>query len=117
MGTNNGRMMMGPGMKAGGPGGHPGHHRPAGGDLVHRQDDSEESGVGHEEDEEVQQLIVELLSNITTPRVSEILATSALLKWGPPLKDPTDPKFENTLDHITEDSDFSYEVIFAAVNF
>ena len=76
------------------------------------QDDSEESGVGHEEDEEVQQLIIELLSNITTPRVSEILATSALLKWGPPLKDPTDPKFENTLDHITEDSDFSYEVRF-----
>ena len=68
--------------------------------------------MGHEEDEEVQQLIIELLSNITTPRVSEILATSALLKWGPPLKDPTDPKFENTLDHITEDSDFSYEVRF-----
>ena len=33
------------------------------------QDDSEESGVGHEEDEEMQQLLVELLSLIRTPKV------------------------------------------------
>ena len=36
------------------------------------QDDSEESGVGHEEDEEMQQLLVELLSLIRTPKVSII---------------------------------------------
>ena len=34
-----------------------------------RHEDSEESGVGHEEEEEIQQLIVELLSNMRTPRV------------------------------------------------
>ena len=36
------------------------------------QDDSEESGVGHEEDEEMQQLLVELLSLIRTPKVKYI---------------------------------------------
>ena len=34
-----------------------------------RHEDSEESGVGHEEEEEIQQLIIELLSNMRTPRV------------------------------------------------
>ena len=76
-----------------------------------QQEDSEESGVGHEEEEEIQQLIIELLSNISTPKVSEVSATSALLKWGPPAKDAADPKFE-ALDHINEDSDFQYEVSF-----
>lgn len=37
-----------------------------------RHDDSEESGVGHEEEEEMQQLLVELLSNMRTPRVRVI---------------------------------------------
>ena len=37
------------------------------------QDDSEESGVGHEEDEEMQQLLVELLSLIRTPKVYKML--------------------------------------------
>jgi hypothetical protein len=35
-----------------------------------QHDDSEESGVGHEEEEEIQQLLIELLSNIKTPKVS-----------------------------------------------
>ena len=74
-----------------------------------QQEDSEESGVGHEEEEEIQQLLIELLSNIRTPKVSEVKATSALLKWAPPVKEQGDPKFE-ALDHITEDSDFRYEV-------
>jgi hypothetical protein len=37
-----------------------------------RHDDSEESGVGHEEEEEMQQILVEFLSNITTPKVNQI---------------------------------------------
>ena len=74
-----------------------------------QHEDSEESGVGHEEEEEIQQLIIELLSNIGTPKVSEIVSTSAVLKWSPPVKDQGDPKFE-ALDHITEESEFKYEV-------
>lgn len=75
------------------------------------QDDSEESGVGHEDDEEMQQLLVELLSNIRTPKVSEIQARIALLKWGPPVRDQGDggAKFE-PLEHIT-DAEFRYEVL------
>ena len=64
---------------------HGGHHKLGGGGGGHhggggvkglvsldpaRHDDSEESGVGHEEDEEMQQLLLELLSNTRTPKVS-----------------------------------------------
>ena len=38
-------------------------------DSQRQQEDSEESGVGHEEEEEIQQLLLELLSNIRTPKV------------------------------------------------
>jgi hypothetical protein len=40
--------------------------------------------------------------------VSEIEARSALLKWGPPVREPGDPKFE-ALEHIL-DVMFRYEV-------
>ena len=39
-------------------------------------------------------------------QVSEVQATSALLKWGPPVRE--DAKFDG-LDHITDES-FRYEV-------
>ena len=42
-------------------------------------------------------------------QVSEIEARSALLKWGPPVRDQADPKFE-ALEHIL-DVMFRYEVI------
>ena len=42
-------------------------------DSPSRHDDSEESGVGHEEEDEINQLLVELLSNIRTPRVCNVL--------------------------------------------
>ena len=114
-----------------------------------RHEDSEESGVGHEEDEEMQQLLLELLSNMRTPKVhvqfwekkskmdsavqpfpvywtgkpffantfplylflkvSEILARSALLQWGPPLREGEGTKFDS-LEPISE-SDFRYEVL------
>lgn len=41
-------------------------------------------------------------------QVSEIEARSALLKWGPPVRDQADPKFE-ALEHIV-DAVFRYEV-------
>ena len=52
---------------SGGGGGGGGVHAHA--DSPSRHDDSEESGVGHEEEDEMNQLLVELLSNIRTPRV------------------------------------------------
>jgi hypothetical protein len=42
-----------------------------------QNDDSEESGVGHEEEEEIQQLLIELLSNIKTPKVSHSISGAA----------------------------------------
>ena len=43
-----------------------------------QNDDSEESGVGHEEEEEIQQLLIELLSNIKTPKVSQLTNRGAV---------------------------------------
>lgn len=41
--------------------------------------------------------------------MSEVLARSAHLQWGPPVRDPSDPKFE-ALEPIP-DSDYRYEVL------
>ena len=60
----------------------------------------------------MQDLLVKFLSLIRTPKVTEIEGRSALLKWGPPVRDQldqgTNAKFES-LEHISE-SDFRYEV-------
>ena len=50
-------------------------------DSPSRHDDSEESGVGHEEEDEINQLLVELLSNIRTPRVIDLSSFSASVQW------------------------------------
>jgi hypothetical protein len=58
-------------------------------------------------------VLVELLSNIRTPKVSDMQARSALLQWGPPQRDTGGPdggsKFDS-LDPIPE-SEFRYEVL------
>lgn len=74
-------------------------------------DDSEESGIGieHDEDQEDKQLLLEILSNIRTPTVPEIRARNALLVWNPPVCEPGDPKFDS-LKPIPE-SDLEYEVL------
>eukprot|EP00095_Tigriopus_kingsejongensis_P003703 maker-scaffold382_size189932-snap-gene-0.26 protein:Tk03703 transcript:maker-scaffold382_size189932-snap-gene-0.26-mRNA-1 annotation:"fibronectin type-iii domain-containing protein 3a" len=74
-----------------------------------RHEDSEESGVGHEEEEEIQQLLEELLSNIRTPKVSDITARSTLLNWGPPIREGEGSKFD-ALEPISE-SEYRYEVL------
>ena len=72
------------------------------------------SGIGssNSEGEEMQDLLVKYLSLIRTPEVTKIEGRSALLKWGPPVRDQhdqgTNAKFE-PLEHISE-SDFRYEV-------
>ncbi|XP_059082249.1 fibronectin type-III domain-containing protein 3A-like isoform X2 [Tigriopus californicus] len=74
-----------------------------------RHEDSEESGVGHEEEEEIQQLLVELLSNVRTPKVSDINARSVLLNWGLPIREGEGSKFD-ALEPIPE-SEYRYEVL------
>ena len=56
----------------------------------------------------MQQLLVELLSLIRTPKVTEIEGRSAMLTWGPPIRDQGDggAKFES-LEHIN-DAEFRY---------
>jgi hypothetical protein len=66
-------------------------------------------GIEHEEDQEENGLYLEILSNIRTPRVSEIRDRLALLVWSPPVCEPGDPKFEG-LKPI-EDADLEYEVL------
>jgi hypothetical protein len=52
-------------------------------------------GIEHEEDQEENGLYLEILSNIRTPRVSEIRDRLALLVWSPPLcSEPGDPRFD-----------------------
>jgi len=74
-------------------------------------DDSDESGIGinNDEDQEEKQLLLEILSNIRTPTVPEIRARSALLVWSPPVCEPGDPKFDS-LKPIP-DTDLEYEVL------
>ena len=74
-------------------------------------DDSDESGIGinNDEDQEEKQLLLEILSNIRTPTVPEIRARSALLVWSPPACEPGDPKFDS-VKPIPE-SDLEYEVL------
>ena len=74
----------------------------------HTARDSEESGIGHEEDQEETQLLLEILSNIHTPRVPEVLARSALLVWSPPVRE-NEPELE-VVEPIP-DSDLEYEVL------
>ena len=66
-------------------------------------------GIEHEEDQEENGLYLEILSNIRTPRVSEIRDRMALLVWSPPVSEPGDPKFEG-LKPI-EEADLEYEVL------
>jgi len=74
-------------------------------------DDSEESGIGieHDEDQEEKELYIEILSNIRTPKVPEINDTWALLVWTPPFSEPGDQKFENIKPIAT--TDLEYEVL------
>lgn len=74
-------------------------------------DDSDESGIGinNDEDQEEKQLLLEILSNIRTPSVPEIRARSALLVWSRPVCEAGDSKFD-TLKPIPE-SDLEYEVL------
>merc|ERR1719347_2231000 len=74
-------------------------------------DDSDESGIGinNDEDQEEKQLLLEILSNIRTPTVPEIRARSALLVWSQPVCETGDPKFDS-LKPIPE-TDLEYEVL------
>ena len=74
-------------------------------------DDSDESGIGinNDEDQEEKQLLLEILSNIRTPGVPEIRARSALLVWSPPTMEPGDAKFDSVKP--IPDSDLEYEVL------
>ena len=74
-------------------------------------DDSDESGIGinNDEDQEEKQLLLEILSNIRSPTVPEIQARSALLVWSPPACEPGDTKFDS-VKPIPE-SDLEYEVL------
>lgn len=77
-------------------------------EVQHTARDSEESGIGHEEDQEETNLLLEVLSNIHTPRVPEVLARSALLVWSPPVRE-NEPELE-VVEPIP-DSDLEYEVL------
>ena len=74
-------------------------------------DDSDESGIGinNDEDQEEAKLLLEILSNIRTPTVPEIRARSALLVWSPPASEPGESKFDG-LKPIP-DCDLEYEVL------
>merc|ERR1719228_2377776 len=74
-------------------------------------DDSEESGIGieHDEDQEEKQLLLEILSNIRTPTVTEIRARAVLLVWSPPVSESGDPRFDK-VPPIPE-QDLEYEVL------
>jgi len=77
-------------------------------------DDSEESGIGieHDEDQEEKELYIEILSNIRTPKVPEINTTWALLAWTPPACEPDSnqpARFENIKP--ISDTDLEYEVL------
>jgi hypothetical protein len=74
--------------------------------------DSEESGIGIDEDQEdreKKQLLLEILSNIRTPTVTEIRARAVLLVWSPPVSESGDPRFDK-VDPIP-DQDLEYEVL------
>ena len=73
-------------------------------------DDSDESGIGinNDEDQEEKQLLLEILSNIRTPSVPEIMARSALLVWSRPMIEPGDTKFDGLK---IPDYDLEYEVL------
>ena len=75
-------------------------------------DDSEESGIGIEHDEEQEQekqLLLEILSNIRTPTVTEIRARAVLLVWSPPVSEHGDPRFDKVPP--IPDQDLEYEVL------
>jgi len=81
-----------------------------GGGGGHIGEDSEESGIGNEadEDQEEKELYIELLSNIRTPKVSDIRDSAALLEWNRPVSDPGDVRFE-AIKPI-QPTDLDYEV-------
>lgn len=74
-------------------------------------DDSEESGIGieHDEDQEEKQLLLEILSNIRTPIVNEIRARAVLLVWSPPVSELGDQRFDKVPP--IPDNDLEYEVL------
>ena len=78
---------------------------------THTVDDSEESGIGieHDEDQEEKQLLLEILSNIRTPTVTEIRARAVLLVWSPPVSESGDPRFDKV--PAIPETDLEYEVL------